>query len=65
MKRKTTKLSVLHAPEFPPVEPLWDFDWTTKEPEKFRPFKPKYHLTMGSFIIYGLVHGQFVDMVID
>lgn len=31
---------------YPPVEPLSDFDWKTKEPVKIRPFKPKYHLTM-------------------
>ena len=31
---------------YPPVEPLPDFDWKTKEPIRIRPFKPKYHLTM-------------------
>ncbi|KAB8213483.1 hypothetical protein BDV33DRAFT_196900 [Aspergillus novoparasiticus] len=31
---------------YPPVEPLPDFNWKTKEPIKIRPFKPKYHLTM-------------------
>lgn len=31
---------------YPPIEPLQDFDWRTKEPVKIRPFKPKYHLTM-------------------
>lgn len=31
---------------YPPVEPLPDFDWRTKEPVKIRPFRPKYHLTM-------------------
>lgn len=31
---------------YPPIEPLPDFDWKTKEPIKIRPFKPKYHLTM-------------------
>ncbi|KAL2014602.1 hypothetical protein VTN00DRAFT_2127 [Thermoascus crustaceus] len=36
----------LDAPNFPPVEPLEDFDWKTTEPLKFRPFKSKYHLTM-------------------
>jgi len=29
------------------VVPLKDFDWKTTEPLKLRPFKPKYHLTMG------------------
>ncbi|OGM42158.1 hypothetical protein ABOM_009143 [Aspergillus bombycis] len=31
---------------YPPIEPLPDFNWETTEPLKFRPFKPKYHLTM-------------------
>ena len=29
------------------ITPLPDFDWETTEPLKLRPFKPKYHLTMG------------------
>jgi hypothetical protein len=29
------------------IIPLPDFDWRTTEPLKIRPFKPKYHLTMG------------------
>jgi hypothetical protein len=29
------------------IEPLNDFDWKTTPPLKLRPFKPKYHLTMG------------------
>ncbi|KAK2611872.1 hypothetical protein N8I77_005191 [Diaporthe amygdali] len=28
------------------VEPLTSFDWTTKKPLSFRPFKPIYHITM-------------------
>jgi hypothetical protein len=39
----------LRAPEFPEVEELVDFDWKTTEPLQLRPFKPKYHLTMGEF----------------
>ncbi|KAL4897118.1 hypothetical protein BDV59DRAFT_190926 [Aspergillus ambiguus] len=31
---------------YPPIEPLPDFDWRSTEPLSFRPFKPKYHLTM-------------------
>ncbi|KAE8372345.1 hypothetical protein BDV26DRAFT_297946 [Aspergillus bertholletiae] len=31
---------------YPPIQPLPDFNWETTEPLKFRPFKPKYHLTM-------------------
>lgn len=30
------------------ITPLEDFDWRETEPLKFRPFKPKYHLTMGN-----------------
>ena len=37
----------LKAPEFPDIEEQPDFDWKTTEPLKLRPFKPKYHLTMG------------------
>lgn len=29
------------------IEPLNDFDWESTPPMKLRPFKPKYHLTMG------------------
>lgn len=29
------------------IEPLSDFDWASTPPIKIRPFKPKYHLTMG------------------
>lgn len=29
------------------IVPLPDFDWKTTEPLKFRPFKPRYHITMG------------------
>ncbi|KAM7197826.1 Protein of unknown function (DUF3445) domain containing protein [Rhypophila sp. PSN 637] len=28
------------------IESLTDFDWTKAEPEKHRPFKPTYHITM-------------------
>lgn len=28
------------------VEPMTNFQWAEKEPLKFRPFKPKYHITM-------------------
>lgn len=29
------------------IEPLHDFHWESTPPVKLRPFKPKYHLTMG------------------
>lgn len=31
------------------MEPLYDFDWKTAEPQRFRPFKPAYNITMGAF----------------
>ncbi|KAL3435791.1 hypothetical protein BDV09DRAFT_65894 [Aspergillus tetrazonus] len=31
---------------YPPVTPLPGFNWETTEPLVFRPFKPKFHLTM-------------------
>ncbi|KAF5878741.1 uncharacterized protein Bfra_000908 [Botrytis fragariae] len=32
----------------PSITPLSDFDWRTTEPLKLRPFKPVYHMTMGT-----------------
>ncbi|KAA8629705.1 hypothetical protein SMACR_12077 [Sordaria macrospora] len=32
--------------EAPKIVPLPDFNWKTTEPLKFRPFKPRYHITM-------------------
>ncbi|PYH33533.1 heme-dependent oxidative N-demethylase family protein [Aspergillus neoniger CBS 115656] len=31
---------------YPPITPLPSFNWETTEPTKYRPFKPKYHLSM-------------------
>lgn len=31
------------------IEPLTDFDWARTEPLQLRPYKPKFHLTMGTF----------------
>ncbi|RAH39828.1 heme-dependent oxidative N-demethylase family protein [Aspergillus brunneoviolaceus CBS 621.78] len=31
----------------PQIDPLVDFDWTKTEPLVLRPFKPRYHITMG------------------
>ncbi|KAE8158860.1 hypothetical protein BDV40DRAFT_307492 [Aspergillus tamarii] len=39
-------LDTVEPHSYPPVEPLPNFNWKTKEPIKIRPFKPKYHLTM-------------------
>lgn len=32
------------------IEALHDFDIDAEEPIKARPFKPKYHMTMGMYI---------------
>lgn len=45
--KKRPRHSALKAPDFPEIEELRDFDWKTTEPIKLRPFKPKYHITMG------------------
>jgi hypothetical protein len=37
----------LPAPNFPTITEQLDFDYTKTEPQQLRPFKPKYHLTMG------------------
>lgn len=44
---KVPQHSALPAPDFPTVTELEQFDLKTTEPPKLRPFKPKYHLTMG------------------
>ena len=33
-----------HEPE---IEALEDFAWDSTEPQKLRPYKPKYNITMG------------------
>lgn len=38
----------LPNPDFPTINEQTSFDHTTTEPIKLRPFKPKYHLTMGN-----------------
>jgi hypothetical protein len=45
----------IKAPEFPEVKELPEFDWQTTEPLKLRPFKPRYHLTMGKFVLFGFI----------
>ncbi|KAL4785686.1 hypothetical protein BJX76DRAFT_346867 [Aspergillus varians] len=37
-----------HASGYAPITPLPVFNWATTDPLVFRPFKPKYHLTMGT-----------------
>jgi hypothetical protein len=39
----------LKAPNFPEPGELHGFDYSKTEPLKLRPFKPKYHLTMGTY----------------
>ena len=45
--KKMPQHSALPAPDFPTVTEREKFDLKTTEPLKLRPFKPKYHLTMG------------------
>lgn len=33
------------------IDPLHDFDWSSTDPARIRPFKPKYFLTMGTLFI--------------
>ncbi|CCD54821.1 hypothetical protein BofuT4_P161100.1 [Botrytis cinerea T4] len=40
------KISTIANP--PSITPLSDFDWRTTEPLRLRPFKPVYHMTMGT-----------------
>ena len=37
------------------IEPLHDLDWKATPPLKLRPFKPKYHLTMGKDAVDSLI----------
>ena len=49
--RDTTRAPVtsqVKADESVNIEPVNDFDLNSAEPPVFRPFKPKYHLTMGT-----------------
>ena len=39
------------------IEPLKNFDWSTTTPMRIRPFKSKYHITMG--IVFGLILSYF------
>jgi hypothetical protein len=51
-------LAAYHA-----IDPLPDFDWKSTPPIKLRPFKPKYHLTMGECWSRDPIRGvdQYVD----
>ncbi|KAI1979425.1 hypothetical protein LOZ51_004200 [Ophidiomyces ophidiicola] len=44
--KRVQKLRRENASKFPNITPLENFEWEKTEPLKFRPFKPKYHLTM-------------------
>ncbi len=50
----------LKSPDFPDIEEQEDFDWKTTEPLQFRPFKPKYHLTMGECLSFHLFSSLFL-----
>jgi hypothetical protein len=41
---------------YPPITPLPNFNWETTEPLVLRPFKPKYHLTMGTLRSIPVTH---------
>lgn len=43
------------------IEPLLDFDWKSTQPIKLRPFKPKYHLTMGQSRSFGPLSSMLID----
>jgi hypothetical protein len=49
----------LQSPEFPSIEEQEDFDWKITEPLQFRPFKPKYHLTMGECLSFPISSAPF------
>ena len=34
------------------ISPLLEFDWAATEPLRIRPFKPKYHMTMGRWMCF-------------
>ncbi|OOF99844.1 hypothetical protein ASPCADRAFT_126737 [Aspergillus carbonarius ITEM 5010] len=43
---KALKHETQNQNTYPPIIPLPNFNWETTEPTKYRPFKPKYHLSM-------------------
>lgn len=48
MKKKTGVDSTSQAPP-QVIEALSSFDWEQTEPQRLRPYKPKYNITMGEF----------------
>ncbi|KAL4926279.1 heme-dependent oxidative N-demethylase family protein [Aspergillus undulatus] len=44
---RPASMATASDPGYPPITPLPSFTWSTTPPLIFRPFKPKYHLTMG------------------
>ncbi|KAI9815267.1 MAG: hypothetical protein M1827_002747 [Pycnora praestabilis] len=46
-RKSSEKQQSLEEKTDSPIQPLPDFDWQTTEPLQIRPFKPRYHLTMG------------------
>jgi hypothetical protein len=53
--RYRTKASVTNkaaAKDLIKIEPIRNFDLNSTLPPVFRPFKPKYHLTMGMFEVH-------------
>ncbi|KAL4810293.1 hypothetical protein BDV18DRAFT_130700 [Aspergillus unguis] len=46
LQNAVAEKTVLSSTGYPTIIPLEPFNWETAEPLVFRPFKPKYHLTM-------------------
>lgn len=47
---------------YPLIQPLPDFKWEDTNPLQLRPFKPKYHLTMGKRSYFILVTLQKISL---
>jgi hypothetical protein len=45
---KTSGKKLVEHGSPPVIQPLLDFDWQRTVPRKFRPFRPIYHITMGT-----------------
>jgi hypothetical protein len=48
--RQTLPKKTPESKKTPDLEPLKDFDWQTVQPLQLRPFKPTYHITMGTLL---------------
>jgi hypothetical protein len=52
------KNNVSEGPQDPrgPIESLPEFDWMTTKPVQYRPYKPKFHMTMGEANIDSIIY---------